>query len=335
MALKEFAKLCRLSEDEARGLLEEIRWPEGAVCSHCGSQSVTLLKGKATRPGVYKCKEKGCRKQFTVTTGTIFHGSHVPLRDWVYVFTRMCASKKGVSALQIKRELGCQYKTAWFMCHRIRYCMTQEPLAGMLKGVVEADEAWVGGKPRKLAGPSKEDRRVARMAGRKLPHTTKTPVQVLVVRGGNAVTRVVTDVTEVNLQGAIRDLVHPSSEINTDEHRSYIGIGRYFEGGHKSVCHSDYEYFRHSDGAGINTAESYFSLLKRGVYGVFHNVSKRHLGRYLWEFDYRWNHRKTDDRARTIAAIKGADGKRLSYKRPKAAPMTGIVLVPPPAEMPD
>src|SRR5215831_17245351 len=132
---RDAAPLCRLTEDQARDLLESIRWPEGPVCPHCKSKQVTRLGGEAHRPGVFKCREKACRKQFTVTVGTIFQGSHISLRDWVYAFNRMCASKKGVSALQLKRELGLHYKSAWHMCHRIREAMRQEPLRGMLRGV--------------------------------------------------------------------------------------------------------------------------------------------------------------------------------------------------------
>jgi transposase-like protein len=178
-------KLSRMSEDEARGFLEGIRWPHGPVCPHCGSQRVTRLQGKATRPGVFKCKEKGCRKQFTVSVGTIFQGSHIALRDWVYAFHRMCASKKGVSALQLQRELECSYRTAWFLCHRIRYAMAADPLRGMLQGTVEMDETYVGGKPRNPR--SSAERWQAKASGQPIPYSTKTPVVALVQREGRRV----------------------------------------------------------------------------------------------------------------------------------------------------
>jgi transposase-like protein len=310
-------QLFRMTEDEAREFLERVRWPKGPICPHCGSDKVTALQGKSTRPGVKKCRT--CRKQFTVTVGTIFHRSHIPLRDWVYAFARICASKKGVSALQLQRELGLTYKSAWFMAHRIRYAMRQEPLAGMLRGVVEVDEAYIGGKVRKHV--DREKRRQARLAGRRIPLHTMSTVVTLVERDGRAVSRVVTDVTKETLHGAIRDLVDEGSTINTDELRGYIGVGTHFEGGHKRVNHSKGEYYRHEDDAGTNTVECYFSLLKRGVYGAFHNVSKQHLPRYLDEFDFRWNHRKVTDMERTVAAIEGAEGKRLSYRSPTGRPV--------------
>ncbi len=311
---KERAALCRMSEDEARAFLEGIRWPNGPVCPHCGSQNIKRLEGKATRPGVFKCREKGCRKQSTVTVGTIFQGSKIALRDWVYAFASMCASKKGISALQLQRELGLQYRSAWFLAHRVRWAMRQEPLRGMLRGVVECDETWVGGKPRKHY--KRYERRMAKAEGNPIPKTTKTPVLALVERGGRVHSRAVTEVTAPRLKSAIRELVDPDATVMTDENRAYQGIGAEFAGGHKTVNHSEKEYFRHADGAGINEAESYFALLKRGVYGTFHNVSKTHLQRYCDEFDFRWNHRDISDFERTKAAIKMADGKRLTYRPP-------------------
>jgi transposase-like protein len=304
----------RMSEDEAREFLERVRWPEGPVCPHCQSKETMALTGKSCRPGLKKCKK--CRKQFTVTVGTIFHRSHIPLRDWVYAFARVCASKKGVSALQLQRELGLTYKSAWFMAHRIRYAMRQEPLAGMLKGVVEVDETYVGGKPRRRY--TQIERREARQAGRVIPLHTKTPVVTLVERDGRAVSKVVANVTKATLHETIRELVDESAIIMTDESNVYQGIGAYFAGGHRAVKHASFEYFRHADGASTNTAESFFSLLKRGVYGSFHNVSKQHLPRYLDEFDFRWNHRKMTDIERTVAAIEGAEGKRLMYRQPSS-----------------
>ncbi len=140
------AQVTKLDEEQARDYLESIRWPNGPVCPHCGGTNAGKLAGESTRPGVYKCKTKECRKQFTVTVGTIFERSHISLREWVIAFHMMCASKKGVSAHQIHRMVGCTYKSAWFMCHRIRHAMKQGPMAPKMKGVVEADETYVGGK---------------------------------------------------------------------------------------------------------------------------------------------------------------------------------------------
>jgi transposase-like protein len=316
---REAAPLCRLTEDQAREFLEKIRWPSGACCPKCGSVNVKRLEGKAHRTGVYKCREKECRKQFTVTVGTIFQGSKIALRDWVYAFNRMCASKKGVSALQLKRELGLNYRSAWFLCHRIRHAMAAEPLRGMLQGTVEMDETYVGGKPRDRRSWS-EIRRL-KAEGKPEAHSTKVPVVALVVRGGNIRTRAIAEVKPGTLRTAMRELLEGVDQANTvlnsDESRMYERIGKGFKA-HRTVHHARGEYHRHSDDAGINTAESFFGLFKRGLHGAFHHVSKRHLQRYADEFSFRWNHRKIDDRERTVAAIKGAEGRRLSYRVPSA-----------------
>jgi transposase-like protein len=160
-----------MTEDEARSTFERIRWPNGPICHHCGSTEVTKLQGKAHRVGLYKCR--GCRAQFSSTTGTILEQSHLPLRTWLMAFAVLCSSKKGVSALQLQRQLGLgSYRTAWHLCHRIRHAMSQEPLAGLLGaggGIVEVDETYIGGKPRKGTGPHKQGR-----------GTKKTPVVALV-----------------------------------------------------------------------------------------------------------------------------------------------------------
>ena len=290
------AALYRMSEDNARLFLEGIRWPKGPICPHCKSDRVTALNGAKCRPGLKKCK--ACRKQFTVTVGTIFERSHIPLADWVYAFARMCASKKGVSAHQLHRELRVQYKTAWFMCHRIREAMRDN--VGILSGQVEVDETYVGGKPR-YKGQSKRGR-----------GTKKTPVVALVERTGRVHSRVVTNVTGTTLKAAIRENVSSESVILTDDFRAYRGIGKHFVGGHKSTAHTLGEYAK-EDGTHTNTVESYFALIKRGVYGTFHHVSSHHLPRYCDEFSFRWNHRMVTDEERTVAAIKQADGKRLTY----------------------
>lgn len=319
MATKNRAKLSRMTEDEARAFLEGIRWPNGPVCPHCGSRRVGRLEGKATRPGLFKCKEKGCRKQFTVTVGTIFQGSKIALRDWVYAFGRMCASKKGISALQLQRELECQYRTAWFLCHRIRHAMSAEPLRGMLQGTLEMDETYVGGKPR-TPMTREEYWRSKGTVGEKSYNDSnrKVPLVALVERNGKIRTKAVCDVKPGSLRRAMLELVDgadPAAILNTDEHKAYLRIGKRFAA-HKRVLHSAREYHRHSDDAGINTAESFFGLFKRGINGAFHHVSRRHLQRYADEFSFRWNHRDISDYDRTLIAIKGGDGRRLMYRHP-------------------
>lgn len=301
MNLKEISAL---SESGARALLEQIRWPNGPVCPHKphDEQNVTKLHGKAHREGVYKCNV--CRKQFTVTVGTLFERSHIPLRTWLMAFSILCAAKKGISALQLQRQLGLgSYQAAWHMAHRIRHAMSQEPLAGLLKGGVEVDETYIGGKPRK-----------GRPAGKRGRGTTKPPVVVLVERDGRARARAVERVNAKTLKGAIRENVDHASRIYTDEFSAYWGIGHEFAYGHMRVDHSKGEYAQGE--AHTNTAESFFALLKRGITGSFHHISKQHLDRYCNEFSYRWNHRKETDGERMIQALRLTDGCRLMYRDP-------------------
>jgi transposase-like protein len=294
-----------LSEDEARETMERILWPNGPVCPHCGAvENLTRLHGKAHRNGVFQCNN--CHDQFTVTVNTIFEDSHLPLRKWFMAFALLCSAKKGISALQLQRELELgSYRTAWHMAHRIRHAMSKEPLAGLLRGTVEVDETYIGGKPRPEAGVPKAKR------GR---GTKKTPVVALVERGGKVRARKIERVDGATLKAAIRNHVDRSATIMTDEWAAYRGIGTEFDGGHQSVNHGQGEYARGD--AYVNTAESYFALLKRGVMGSFHHISKQHLDRYCDEFSFRWDHRKTTDSERTDVAIRQTAGKRLSYKQP-------------------
>ena len=290
----------------ARTFLEKARWPDGACCPHCGSYEVTKLEGKATRPGVYKCKSKGCRKQFTVTVGTIFEASHIKLRFWVIAFHAMCAGKKGVSAHQLHRELGITYKSAWFMCHRIRHAMDQG--IERVQGVAEMDEAYIGGKPRPKPGEPRK--RVGR-------GTKKAPVCVLVERDGGAVCKPVKNISTDELRKFAMDATLAKATLMTDDYSSYRGMEEVFDGGHHTINHSDGYYTRIEDGKPVihtNTAESFFALLKRGHYGVYHKMSEKHLPRYCNEFSFRWTHRKASDSQRTLKAIEGAEGKRLTYK---------------------
>ncbi|MFC2169912.1 IS1595 family transposase, partial [Acidobacteriota bacterium] len=293
----------RLTEKEARGILEGLRWPDGIECPHCKGNDITRINAKSekVRDGLIQCNS--CRGQFTVTVGTVMHRSHITLRQWVQAFYSICTHKKGVSALQLQRNLGLgSYRSAWHLAHRIRLAMKLDPLASKLKGVVEVDETYIGGKPRK--GSEKKSKR-----GR---GTEKFPVMALVEREGRIVSKPIDNISAKTLKKAIRDAVNKDSMIITDEWRSYHGIGKEFAGGHEKIYHGDGEYSR--DGISTNTAESYFALLKRGIHGSFHHVSKQHLSRYCDEFSLRWNHRKVNDGTRAEFAIKGAEGKRLVYK---------------------
>ena len=296
-----FIEVAQYTDEEARKYLERIRWPEGPVCPHCGDyERSKRMGGAATRPGLFKCYS--CRKQFTVTVGTVMHRSKIPLRKWVLAFHVICASKKGVSALQLQRMLGLgSYQTAWHMCHRIRLAMREQPLAGLLSGIVEADETYVGGK------------RKGTRSGRPGKDSHKTPVFVLVERNGRVRARAVLDVTGATLKAAIREHVDRSSRVHTDEYGSYRGLDKEFAS-HETVSHKAREYARND--VHVNTAESFNGMLKRGIVGAFHNVSRRHLDLYLDEFSFRWNSRAMTDAERAVIAIEGADGKRLTYKEP-------------------
>jgi transposase-like protein len=305
----DLSELTKMTEAEARDFLEEIRWPAGPVCPHCGSVDESYhLEGSATRPGVWKCAR--CRKQYTVTVGTVMHRSHIPLRKWVIAFHLMSSSKKGISALQLQRTLGLKgYKSAWHLAHRIRAAM-QEGSMGFLKGTVEVDETYVGGKPRKENKGGSETKEPKKKVKRGRG-TTKTPVLALVERNGNVVAKPIEHVDAKTLKGAIKELCRKDSVIMTDEWASYTGIGKDFAG-HQVVKHNDGEFVRGD--AWTNSVESYFALLKRGVHGAFHHVSKKHLHRYCNEFSFRWNRRKIDDGQRMACIIQGVGGKRLTYK---------------------
>jgi transposase-like protein len=298
------------SEDQAREFLEKKRWPDGPVCPHCTCREVYKLTAKlgSTRPvrkGVYKCSS--CRKQFTVRIGTILEESKIPICKWLMAIHLMTSSKKGVSSHQIARECGITQKSAWFLNHRIREAMKKEPMASMLQGTVEVDETYVGGKPRKGTGPHKRGR-----------GTDKTPVMVLVERDRSARAMPLPNVTADTLKNEIAVNVAKEAVIMTDELSSYGGI-RENAGEHRTVNHSKGEYSRRDeDGVLVstNTAEPFFALLKRGHYGIFHQMSKKHLHRYCNEFGFRWDNRKITDGERMVEAVKGIEGKRLMYRSP-------------------
>lgn len=289
---------CKLTDQEAREHIESLRWPEGPVCIHCGSMRVTSLHGHAHRKGLKKCKD--CRKQFTVTVGTIFEDSHVQLQHWLYAIARMCSSKKGISAKQLERETGVMYKTAWFMCHRIRHAMKYSTDT-KLTGIVQVDETYVGGRPRKVSSENKRGR-----------GTKKAAVVALVSSDGRSRSETVVDVTHKTLREVIERHVDESATIATDEFSGYKGIGDSFAGGHKTVNHSKGVY-KTDDGVHTNTVEAYFALLKRGVYGTFHKISKKHLQRYCDEFAFRWDHRDMKDGEIIEVLIRATEGKRLVW----------------------
>jgi transposase-like protein len=287
-------------EDLAREFLEKKRWPNGPRCPRCGSTKAYALTArpgskKPVRKGVYCCAK--CRRQFTVRIGTIFEDSHIPLRKWLMAFHLMSSSKKGISSMQLHRELGITLKSAWFLSHRIRESM-DEKHDGQLFGIVEVDETYVGGKVK-----GGHDGRTT---------AVKTPALALVERNGRVRSRPVERVNAATLKGAILENVHRDAAIMTDDFASYRGIGRFFRY-HKVVRHTDGEYSRGD--VTTNTVESFFAILKRGHYGIFHSLSKHHLHRYCSEFSFRWNYRKVGDGERMLAALRGAEGKRLMYRQ--------------------
>jgi transposase-like protein len=316
------------NEDAAREFLEKMRWPEGAVCPHCGlvgeayrivRKEPDLEKLKLTRQryrkpqkGLWKCA--GCRKQFTVTVKTIFEDSHIPLHKWLLAIHLMCASKKGVSAHQLMRMLDIkQYKSAWFMAHRIRYAMTGE-LPEKLNGVVEADSTFIGGKLRNKTSQQKK-------AGRDQDHYQayhkKAEVFSVVQRGGKVHSRHVERVTADNLSEVLNDVCERDAHLITDTASVLIRANK--DSGdrkHSLINHTADEYVRYEEGFCVttNTVEGYFSILKRGINGVYHHVGREHLHRYLGEFDFRYNERQVTDGERAAKALKGFDGKRLTYK---------------------
>lgn len=298
-------------EDKARELLEKLCWKDGVICPHCDSErayKLTPKEGSKTRKGLWKCAS--CRKQFTVTTGTIMHGSHIPISKWLLAMHLICSAKKGISAKQLGRQLGLDednYQTPWFMAHRIRYAMTQEPFFSKLNGIVEVDETYIGGKAKNMHRIERERRIQGRGA------VDKAPVVTLVERGGRIKSHHMEHVTGKNLKEAMTECIESTAQIMTDESPSYFGVNEIFAD-HQAVNHHKGEYVRMT--AHVNSAESFHALIKRGVMGSFHHVSKRHLHRYLAEFDFRWNHRKISDSDRTIEAVKNIGGKRLRYKDP-------------------
>jgi transposase-like protein len=313
------------TDGDAYAFLEKLRWGsnlEGLSCPHCGHDSAYFLnpengKDRKTRTGnnsqrrVWKCK--ACRKQFSVTTGTIFHGSKISLRTWVLVIFQMCSSKNGVAAKEIERTYGVTMKSAWFMLHRIREAMKLDPLAGMLTGTIVADETFIGGKPANRHRQGKTPGNTGGGRGKAGRSSTKVPVLTLVNKEtGEARSTVVADVTGATLGKVIADHVNiGESVLHTDAGKQYRPLGQEFIA-HEWVDHSEWEYVRNN--VSTNMAEGFFSQLKRSLDGTHHHVSTRHLPRYLAEFDFRYTHRKLSDSARTYKLMEQVGGKRLTYK---------------------
>ncbi len=311
-----FANPIFSDETAARQWFEATRWPNGPICPQCGSAKHYATKKVA----VYRCAAATCRKDFTVMTGTVMERSHAKLTQWAAAFHLAASSKKGFSAHQLHRELGCQYNTAWFMFHRVREAMRRggfdlPPLGGEGK-IVEADETYYGNIPEaQRPGFTRKGRRFDRSSFS--PKWSKRSIVALVERGG--------DVRSFNVPAAYLDTVvsivqkniAKESRLQTDESRLYVEVGKEFAA-HETVNHSAKEYARGD--VTTNTVEGYFGLFKRGMRGVYQHCKEKHLHRYLAEFDFRYNHRVArgfNDMDRTIAAVRGAEGKRLTYHQPR------------------
>ena len=303
-------------EAKAREWLEAHLWPKGPVCPHCGTENeATLIAGKkhAHRDGLYMCN--ACREQFTIMVGTVFERSHVPLNKWLYVAFLMCASKKGVSAHQIHRMIGVTYKTAWFMCHRIREAMTLQaaPTMGGEGTTIEADETYFSPKTRRY-----------RADGSKKPGGAKgrRKIVTLVERGGAARSFKVEFTDAPTIKKIIAENVAKGGALMTDESGIYASVGSKTTGHfakHGTTMHSAGQYVDKDDpSTHSNTVENFFSVFKRGMRGVYQHCGEQHLQRYLAEFDFRYSNRSglgVEDRERTAKALKGIVGKRLTYRR--------------------
>lgn len=295
-------------DDEARKFLENIRWPDGPFCPYCGSpDDVKALGGESMGSGWYHCGE--CRRKFTVRVGTVFERSHIQLHKWLLGFRMYASSKKGFSAHQLHRTLGITYRSAWFMAHRIREAMRDDdssPLGGPGK-TVEADETFIG--------PAKDVFINERGWVKERGVASKRKVISLVERGGRARSVKVENIDAATVRKILAENVSPESRLHTDQAPYYKAPGRDFAK-HESVDHSAREYARGD--VTTNTVEGFFSIFKRGMVGVYQHCGEQHLQRYLDEFDFRYSNRVAlgvDDSERTTRAIKGAEGKRLTYRR--------------------
>jgi transposase-like protein len=296
-------------EEEARVWFEAARWDNKPVCPHCQSPKHYTTK----KVGRYRCANKDCRKDFTVMTGTVMERSHAKLTQWAMAFWLGASSKKGFSAHQLHRALGCQYNTAWFLHHRVMEAMRQGgldlPPMGGAGQIVEADETYFG----PVETLHTTGARGSYTKGGKSGPSNKRAIVSLVERGGKVRSFHVPRADKATVSRIVADNIAHESRLHTDESRLYIGAGELFVS-HETVKHSAKEYARGD--VHTNSAEGYFSIFKRGMRGVYQHCSEKHLHRYLAEFDFRYNHREAlgiGDEERTVAAVKSGEGKRLTY----------------------
>jgi transposase-like protein len=301
-AVLEALRNAAVDESKSAIFLERQRWGDCPACPRCGDVQVYPMIGRdGKRNKDYRWRCRGCKVMFTVRTGTIFEETRLPLRVWVYAIWKACSSKKGISALQLSREMQITHKSALFILRRIRHGLGEVD-APKLTGTVEVDEVYIGGKPR-YKGISKRGR-----------GTEKIPVLGLVQRGGDVRFRMMERITGETIGNFVKENADLTCRVITDEFPAYRKPARQFEGGHEVVKHKAGEYVKAGTDVHSNTVEGVFSLIRRGVMGTFHSVSRKHLPNYLNEFQFRWNTRKLDDGQRVAKAIKAIEGKRLEYR---------------------
>ncbi|MGO9339955.1 MAG: IS1595 family transposase [Terracidiphilus sp.] len=286
--------------------LEGQRWGANPCCVKCGSVAVYKMAdaktGERNARFLWRCRD--CKEQYTVRIGTVYEESRIELRHWCYTFWRAATSKKGVSALEIKRHCQISYKSALFLMNRIRFAMAPNGDQPKLTGIVEADETFVGDKARNRHVDNRKTKK------------EKTIVFAAVQRGGEIRRKIIPNVTGWTLKGELKKVVDPRAKLMTDDYIGYKGSARFFRGGHQRVRHSIGQYAKGD--VTTNTVESSHALLKRSIVGIYHNVSSEYLHRYIWQADFLWNNRKMNDGERTVRAIKSAEGKRMMYKQPAA-----------------
>jgi transposase-like protein len=287
------------TDDKCLDYIQAMRWPHGVGCVHCGSMSVSTITrnaGKNKRVRIYQCLEKECGKQFSATSGTIFNDTHLPLTKWFMAIAMICEAKKGMSACQLQRHLGVNYRTAWHLAHRIREAMQE---GGLLTGVVETDATFLSPKKPRKGNPKPKKQKADVVLG-------------MIERGGRLRLVPVADEKMAIVEPVMRQHISQDAFLQTDKAMTYDIIGRRNFAGHRMIDHIR----TYAEGVNhTNTIENAFSLLKRGVYGTFHKVSIKHLGRYCNEFSYRFNRREEQLQMFGMTVKNLVNGEILSYKK--------------------
>jgi transposase-like protein len=317
-------RVATLNEKSAVEFFEKQRWADQPACPRCWSLDVYQMKATSgERNKDYRWRCRGCQKFFTVRTETVFEETRLPMRVWALAIWKACSNKKGLSALQLSREAETTHKSALFILRRIRHGMG-EVYAPKLAGTIEVDEVYIGGKPRYKG---------AAAAGKTGRGTDKTPVVGIVQRNGDVRFRMMERVTAMNIGKFVAENADYSCRMITDDLNVYKQVGWHFEQGHHVVKHGAREYVRRGTDIHSNTIEGVFSLIRRGIMGTFHSVSRKHLPNYLNEFQFRWNTRKMNDGQRVSSAIQTIIGKRLEYRESVDNPPYLVQTAPEPEQM--